>query len=99
MSDGAGRGLGGGLHARLGTAAVSELIVRLGHDDPKVRNLAVMDLTRLADDARAREALWAAYRDPATPARVAHAAILAHDGAHDRAHGQAAGGGNISSRR
>lgn len=69
-------------------AAVSELIGRLAHDDPKVRRLAVMDLTRMADDARAREALWAAYLDPATPARVAHAAILAHDSALQRTAGQ-----------
>lgn len=73
-------------------AAVSELIGRLAHDDPKVRHLAVMDLTRMADDARAREALWAAYCDPATPARVAHAAILAHDAAHHRIAGRSTRG-------
>lgn len=70
----------------------AELIARLGHDDPKVRHLAVMDLTRMADDARAREALWAAYCDPSTPARVAHAAILAHDAAHHRIAGQSTRG-------
>lgn len=58
---------------------VPELIARLAHADPQVRRVALMDLTRLADDPRAREALWAAYCDPTTPARAAHAAILAHD--------------------
>jgi len=62
-------------------AGIPELLTRLGHLDPKVRRLAAMDLTRSADDPRAREALWRIYCDPATPARVAHAAILAHDAA------------------
>jgi hypothetical protein len=59
---------------------IDELLVRFTQPDAQVRNVAVMDLIRVADDARAREALLAAYLDPATPARVAHAAILAHDG-------------------
>lgn len=59
--------------------SIDELLARLGHADPQVRRIAVMDLTRRAADPRARGALLAAYFDPATPARAAHAAILAHD--------------------
>jgi hypothetical protein len=59
---------------------IPELIARLTHTDPQVRRIALMDLTRAATDPAARAALLAAYLDPTTPARAAHAAILAHDG-------------------
>lgn len=58
---------------------IPELIARLGHADAQVRRIALMDLTRAAEDPSARAALLAAYLDPSTPARAAHAAIVAHD--------------------
>lgn len=60
-------------------AGIAQLIERLSHADAQVRRIAAMDLTHLAGDPAARGALWRVYADPATPARVAHAAILAHD--------------------
>jgi hypothetical protein len=64
-----------------GRPGVAELLKRLEHPDPKVRHIAAMDLTRHAADPDARAALWRLYADPSTPARIAHAAILAHDAA------------------